>query len=562
MTAFPAAVHGCPRVPSLRFLTCLLLGGTSIAACVRPPQAPRIREPFWSWNQGAERRIAREMARAASAWDALAAGRRQGGRHEQEYEQAVAAILRTWTRRQSPSTWRTGTEIHGAGGAVEFIIDLAPGADGVVSPQLLDRLTPADEVRHPRDLPRAVQEGLGVPVIGHVLRPENGLNGHGSLPPNGAHIALTAILRFDPAEKAAPRRATLRLQDPLRQPLENQAAPAPGTRLAADFTAARVLALDKKFLGGFSLAGLLYPEKVLGDSRLYQLDSYDPGRVPVVFIHGLMSDPHIWLRCVSAIAADPRLRRHCQPWYFLYPTGLAVPATAARLRQSLLQARQRLDPEHDDPGMNHMVLIGHSMGGLLSRLQTMDSGDAFWSAYFQRPPEALLLSDSSRQELLERLRFQRLPFVDRLVFITVPHQGSDLADKGLVMRLSKLIRLPVDTLLLVTEVMTGNLDALNPQIRDWGAYAFLSLSTLSPRHPYLAAMNAQPPPVPHHSIIGRIGKNALEQSSDGVVPYTSAHLPTGTEHVVPHWHGCVEKPDVVAEVVRRLHEHLDSLGRK
>jgi pimeloyl-ACP methyl ester carboxylesterase len=332
--------------------------------------------------------------------------------------------------------------------------------------------------------------------------------------------------------------------------------------LAADFTAARQLALDRGFLKGFSLTGLLYPEKVLEESRLYQLEPYDPNRIPVVFVHGLMSDPHIWFNCVNAIYADPQLRARYQPWYFLYPTGMAVPSTAARLRESLNDMRNRLDPDHNDPGMNRMVLVGHSMGGLLGRLQTTDSGDAFWNAYFQKQPEELLLSEDSRTRLVSRLKFERQPYVSRLIFIAVPHRGSELADKGLVMRLAKLIRLPIDTLLLATELMSGNVNALNPQIRDWGAYAFLSLGTLSPRHPYLTAMNSKPVAVPHHSIIGKVGDGPLKDSSDRVVPYSSSHLPTGSEKIVSWWHGCVEHPEVVAEVTRRLHEHLASSGRK
>ncbi len=550
----------------LRFSSFTLLAAVALgllAGCIQPPKAPRIRQPFWAWNSKAEQKIARELKRADAAWSALTSGRSNSSTHEATYEQAVAAVLKLWSARQAPSSWRSGTVIHGDLGEAAYQIDLHPPQhSGEFSPQILDRLTLADQIHHRDQLPRSEQRGLGVPLVGHVLSQADRLNGQRRLPPNGAHVSLTAVIEFPPAKRQEPRRAVLRFYDPLHLP-SRQKVPLPGNRsLAADHTSARMQALDKNDLRGFSLPGLLYPEKVLADSRLYLLDSYDPKRIPVVFIHGLMSDPHIWLQCIHAIASDPILRQHYQPWYFLYPTGLAVPATAGRLRESLKQAREELDPEHDDPGMNRMVLIGHSMGGLLSRLQTQDSGDAFWQAYFQRPPEELLLSESTRRELLNRLRFQKLPFVSRLIFITVPHQGSDLADKGIVRRLSKLIRLPVDTLLLATEVMTGNLDALHPQIRDWGAYAFLSLSSLSPRHPYLKAMNAHPVQVPHHSIIGRIGKAPLEQSSDGVVPYRSAHLPTGTERVVPHWHGCVEKPDVVAEVARRLHEHLLSRGQK
>ncbi len=136
-----------------------------------------------------------------------------------------------------------------------------------------------------------------------------------------------------------------------------------------------------------------------------------------------------------------------------------------------------------------------------------------------------------------------------------------MADRGIVSRLSTLIRLPVDSVVLAKEIVTGNVDALTPQMRDWGTFGFLSIGTLSPKHPYLKALNAQPIPVPHHSIIGQVGKGPLLDSSDRVVPYSSAHLDTGTELVVPYWHGCVEKPEVTAEVVLRLKEHLKATKR-
>lgn len=558
-------MQGLPhRMPQRLFILLLPL---LAASCIHVPKAPGVKEPFWSWNRLTERRIAHDLNQAAEAWDALRSGKPSGRRRaelETRYEAAVAGVIRAWSGVQLPRTWQNGTEVRLNGHGFVICLDPPSTQLGRISPRQLDQLILASKVAVNHGQERVVTEGLGAPVVGHVLNDQNPVNGHASLPPNGAFLSLTALIEFDPpsVSRDVSRTARLHLLDPLHQAGMSRNTPALAHTLAADYTAAKQLALDRGFLKGFSLSGLLYPEKVLKESRLYQLEPYDPKRIPVVFVHGLMSDPHIWFNCVNAIYADPELRARYQPWYFLYPTGMAVPATAGRLRESLNEMRNRLDPDHNDPGMNRMVLVGHSMGGLLSRLQATDSGDAFWNAYFQRKPEELLLSEDSRTNLVSRLKFERQPYVGRLIFIAVPHRGSELADKGLVMRLAKLIRLPIDTLLLATELMSGNVNALNPEIRDWGAYAFLSLGTLSPRHPYLAAMNAKPLQVPHHSIIGRVGNGPLESSSDRVVPYSSSHLPTGSEKIVHWWHGCAEHPEVVAEVTRRLHEHLSSGGRK
>lgn len=530
-----------------------------------PPRPPKVREPLLSWNFISEKRMAAALHTAAERWDALQSAPPQGaGREKLEtaYEAAVAAVLSDWGRRQMPKNWEPGATFEGARGT--YAVDLlpAPGTPQEVSPLMFDRLRLASDVKVDRKLPQAVEEGLGVPLVGEVLRSEELAAKHPMMPLNGGHLTLTAVLEFGkpsgPPGKGTQRRATLRLYNPLRQP----DAPVAGrkTKLAADYTAPKQMALNDGFLKRFSFLGLLYPEKVLADSQLYRLELHDPDRIPVVFVHGLMSDPHIWFNCINAIYADPVLRQHYQPWYFLYPTGLPVPSTSRRLRESLKDARDRLDPDHNDPGMNKMVYVGHSMGGLLSRMQVVDSGDDFWKAHFQVPPEQLNLSTANRERLVENFYFKHSPEIRRLIFIAVPQRGSELADRGIVQRLTSLIRLPLDSLILTKELLSGNTDSLSPQIRDWGMFAFLSVGTLSPKHPYLHALNSKPIPVPHHSIIGKVGSKPLEQSSDRVVPYSSSHLATGSELVVPYWHGCVEKSEVIAEVLKRLHQHLRENG--
>lgn len=547
---------------SLRLTTLLSL--LLLASCVHAPKAPTVREPFWTWNKLTQHMMAGHLTAAASAWDIWKDGSKAPAlrdKAEADYERAVAAILKQWGKRQLPRTWQTGSVFENSGGSFQIDLQPAPGNPQEVSPLMLDRMRLAEDVRVGRNHD-VLEPGLGVPVVGEVSYSEELAKKFPLMPLNGAHLTLTALLEFDPAPKdrSAPRVSRLHLYNPLRQSTIITANRK--VALAANYSAAKKLALDDGFLDGFSLIGTLFPEKTVADSKLYRLELHDPQRIPVVFVHGLFSDPHIWYQCITAMYADPVLRANFQPWYFLYPSGMAVPNTASRLRECLQEARTQLDPDHNDPGMDQMVLVGHSMGGLLNRMQTIDSGDDFWKAYFKKSPAEMNLTTSARERLTKALIFDRQPYVKRLIFIAVPQRGSKLADKGIVYRISTLIRLPFDSLLLVKEILTGNPDALNQQVRDWGAYAFLSIGTLSPKHPYLQALNSKPIPVPHHSIIGRFGKAPLDQSSDLVVPYSSSHLDTGTEKVVSCSHGCVEEDIVIEEVLKRLHEHLRKLGRE
>lgn len=535
-----------------------------LASCVYAPKAPTVKEPFWSFNHSAEKRIANHLATAAAAWDIWkdsSHSARKRDQAEANYEHAVAAILEEWNRRQLPRDWKPNSLFKNSVSFFQVQLQPAPGSPQEISPLVLDRLRLAKNIRvsKSRDVTEA---GIGIPVVGEVSYSPELAQKYPLMPLNGGHLTLTALIDFDPAPKdsATPRQAHLHLYNPLRQPTLQI-----GQRtiaLEANYSAAKKLALDNNFLRRFSLVGALFPEKTIADSQLYRLELHDPQRIPVTFVHGVLSDPHIWYPCINAIYADPILRANYQPWYFLYPTGMAVPNTARRLRECLIEARDKLDPEHNDPGMDQMVLVGHSMGGLLSRIQTIDSGEDFWKAYFKRPPAELNLTEASRERLTQSLIFTKEPDIKRLIFIAVPQRGSAVADKGIIYRLSTLIRLPIDSLFLAKEILSGNSDALNPQIRDWGMFAFLSSGTLSPKHPYFQALNSKPIPVPHHSIIGRVGNKPLLESSDLVVPYLSSHLSTGTEKIVPCWHGCVEEKVVIEEVLKYLHEHLKALGRE
>ncbi|MDP1592468.1 MAG: hypothetical protein Q8M07_32190, partial [Prosthecobacter sp.] len=443
--------------------------------------------------------------------------------------------------------------------SIEF--DAAADPHHEVPPPQIDQLILPYRLKPRATDTQARRPGVGVPVVGHIRRTSTSWKDQPFLPPNGGNLTLTAVMELGdaPADTATPRRCRLHLHNTLN--VDTVKLRDDERQLAANFTASKQLALSRASLLPFTLLGIFNPESIQGASQLYCMDVYDPRRIPVVFVHGLLSNPHIWLNVVNAINADPGLRAAYQPWYFLYPTAIDMTQTAARLRSSLQQARAHFDPDHNDPGMSRMVLVGHSMGGLLCRMQTIDPGDKLWDAMFSQPPQELNVSDAVRERLVSALKFKPRPEVRRLVFITTPHRGSNIASKGIVRRLSSLIRLPLDTLLMTRQLITGNTNALSPQIRDWGIYSFLSLGMLSDKHPYYKGLNAVPIPVAHHSIIAQLGKNSRLKDSDGVVPYWSSHLDTAkSEKIVRAWHGCVEKPEVVQEVMRVLREHLRERG--
>ncbi len=509
-----------------------------------------------------KRHMAALLEEVAAGWDGMQQGRASArSAAEERYERALAKLLSEWNAQQSPRYWRSGSLFASRQQAFQIDFDTHAQSSLEMPPTEIDQLLLATRTRSHGEDTLSERAGVGVPVVGHIYRTDTTRKEQPYLPPNGGNITLTAVMEVadDDGNPATPRLCRLHLHNALNvQTVKVEKDERP---LAANFTAAKDLALSKKSLGLFSWLGLFYPERTLGDSHLYCMDGYDPQRIPVVFVHGLMSDPHIWLNTVNAISSDPELRAKYQPWYFLYPTAMGVPQTSARLRASLQQARDYFDPDHNDPGMSRMVLVGHSMGGLLSRMQSIDPADKLWDAIFRKPPQQLNVSEPVRERLVTALKFKPQAEVKRLVFITTPQRGSNLAGINIVRRLASLIRLPVDTLLMSKQLLTGNIDALSPQIRDWGFFAFLSLGTLSDQHPFYKGLNAVPIPVPYHSIIGHLGYKTLLNSSDGAVPYWSAHLDGAqSEKVVPCWHGCVERPEVVGEVVRILRVHLRESG--
>jgi pimeloyl-ACP methyl ester carboxylesterase len=283
---------------------------------------------------------------------------------------------------------------------------------------------------------------------------------------------------------------------------------------------------------------------------LYQLQSYDPARTPVIFVHGLQETGASWAPMIDSLRNDPWIREHYQFWFFSYPSGYPYPYSAALFRRELDEVK-RAFPNH-----KRVVLIGHSMGGMICRLMITDAGDKIWRDYFSTLPAKTPLASDTRKLLEEALVFNHRPDVESAVFISTPHRGSKLAS-GWIGRIgASFVRTPR----FFTSIYSSTKPLLvaDPAARRLNRMPN-SVDTLEPNDRFVQAVNKLPitPVIPYHSIMGDRGRGDTPNSSDGVVPYWSSHLEGArSELIVNSDHGAQYNPQAIQEVARILKRNL------
>jgi pimeloyl-ACP methyl ester carboxylesterase len=399
-------------------------------------------------------------------------------------------------------------------------------------------------------------DGLGVPLMA-IRRPSpeqlDHRQGADRFFPYWEVYPVTAILR--PVQAASGGAWALELHDAFNVdsvPVGGRVEP-----LAADLTTPTAYHFARGRLAHYEHISFLTPDRLGRRAGLHMLHPYERGKIPVVMIHGLGSSSKAWGRVVNELRGDPALRAQYQFWMYMYPTGNPFLLSAAGLRQALHEARDAVDPGRTDPAYDQMVLIGHSMGGLLTRLSITDSRDALWRIVANRPIESLVASPEDRDLITRVFFFQPMPFVKRVVFIATPHRGSELADDLIGRVCDALIRLPDPLRRSHDAVFAQNEPGFfTPRFR---AGVPTSIDELEVEDPYLSALDRLPAAqwVQAHTIVGKVGGGPLETSSDGVVPYRSAHIDwSRSERVVPHSHFCQDATETIAELHRILALHL------
>ena len=434
---------------------------------------------------------------------------------------------------------------------VRGMVEIVRSGSGVLDPGSCDSLLAADRVRISGLHGRSAQEGLGVPYVFSYSAGSPALAGQPGVPRAGMSVPATAVLTFDDGRAQLSFRATLvndRISIGGRQ-----------RQLAADFSAPMALMVSQTGNRALDIPAMFLSRQRLGRSGLFQFQPFDPEKIPVVFVHGLLSRPEAWTQAVNGLLSDPEIRRKYQFWFMLYPTGLPVWKSAALLRSELDRYQEAF--EKDGRNLHRIVLIGHSMGGLISSLIIRQGGDELWRQFSTTGVDEIPLSRDARQTLERLIFFQARTDISRVIFIATPHRGSRMAFNPIARAASRLIMLPR---LLSQDDRRALVASLNNNVRDFVASPATSIRFLKSESPFITSILRLPlsGKIPYHSIIGDRGRGDSPNSSDGVVPYYSAHLPTAvSEKIVPADHGAHEHPEAVAEIRRILRENLSGRAR-
>jgi pimeloyl-ACP methyl ester carboxylesterase len=290
-----------------------------------------------------------------------------------------------------------------------------------------------------------------------------------------------------------------------------------------------------------------------------RMQPYIPGRIPVVFVHGTASSPVWWAEMWNTLRADPIIRERYQFWMFNYASGNPITYTAGILRNDLMNQVWALDPDGKDPALRHMVVIGHSQGGLLAKLTATDTGDKLWQLASKTNIDELQIDVPMRELLRSNFFFKPLPCVSRVVFIATPHRGSYQNTKFVQRFLNRFIEFPSDL-----RDASANLLKLKDTIELPAAVRKgvpSSLAGMDTDNPFMLTLADIPvaPGIKCNSIIAIQGDDQPPKGSDGVVEYTSAHVDYAeSEFIVRSGHSCQDNPLTIEEVRRILLENLEN----
>lgn len=331
--------------------------------------------------------------------------------------------------------------------------------------------------------------------------------------------------------------------------------------LAANFSAPYGLWLAENNLGVAAYLTLIDRDQHLAMPHLYMLEPYNPNKKIIVLVHGLASSPEAWIAVTNDIMGDAILREHYQVWQIFYSTNMPILESRFQIYALLKQAFGSLNPK--DAAAQDAVLIGHSMGGIISRLLVSDADIS---------KQALELMNNRQQTRLrkhpvigERLKMKPIENFDRAIFLAAPHRGTDYADRWFTLAARKIIKIPATFLTTLADTLTS----YDVDLKDFVKTLTNDViqngpSDLSKKSKFMELTASIPPEkgLVFHSIMGNITKSDDPNViTDGIVPYKSAHLDGAvSEKIFTGGHSIQETPEAVLELRRILRQHLVDHG--
>jgi len=429
--------------------------------------------------------------------------------------------------------------------------------------------------------------GFGVPVVLRTVddppeteeTPLEGLDplqadatfDHNFLPPRQS-LSATAVLRFAmPGEPGFPEKlvgpvhgtppaAVLDLVNPVEVARVRIGPWRPP--VAADLTSP-LLDMLEGVPKRSNLQGFLQPfRRTSSLPRLEMLEPYVPGKIPVVFIHGLASDEGTWFEPLNELRTWPTFHRCFTPWVFHYPTGAPFLPASAQLRKQLGTLLKNLDPTGTNAALRQVVLVGHSMGGLHAKMMVVHSGNRFWDAISYQPFDRVNMPGNLRQRMQESFFFAPIPQVRRVVFVATPHGGSSWATRAVGKVASAAVQQPEQIRAVHDAIISANPPGTFHE--DFEAKLPTTIDTLEPNSLLLAALRPMQVAegVTSHTIVGTGYLTDGLDDGDGVVSVQSAR--TGgvvSECYVRAMHTTVHhRPETVRELIAILAAHASDAG--
>jgi len=211
------------------------------------------------------------------------------------------------------------------------------------------------------------------------------------------------------------------------------------------------------------------------------------------------------------------------------------------------------------------VLVGHSMGGLITRLLLQKDPHYFAEKITGCSWETINkdLTPEDRRAMDAIICLTPLPFVHRAIFLSVPHRGSAMADWWLAHFGSRITQLP-DTVTkhgrLARHIVRKYVTKDNKLPENLRNQFYTGLDNLEPDSVFIKGVKDSPlkDDLVYHSIIGDTEMANRPGGTDGVVPYFSSHLDgAASELIVKSGHSSHRSPAAIQEILRILLLHLE-----
>jgi pimeloyl-ACP methyl ester carboxylesterase len=486
------------------------------------------------------------IARARDAWD------RVGGLQGAERDQAIAQYDEAVSHLFDQLRCVRGDTIDERAARMGTVIDESRTIGSGLRLEDLDAIVPSSQISTSDIGARHTVSGAGVPVVGWRKTAEEGKPRWEFEPPTGVPLNLTALLKFAPGKTPV-------WSFTYPGKVDTVTMGSASVPLAADWSAPSAFYWEMSDLDDLDIAKALLPSRFSKETKLFLSSPYDPNRIPLVLVHGLNSSPGTFKRMYNELNREPWFRKNYQVWFYSYPTGNNWLYNAAVFREEMATATKFVQKQGPTPNWDRMVVVGHSMGGVITSASLKKPEYRIYDAFATKRFDQIKVSEQTREAIRLMTMYEPLKPPSRVVFMAAPLKGSPLADRFFSAILIKLIQLPKNLTINLVDFTLNDLSALAMKGRTSSKGWFTSIGSLSPEYPAYKVLEGLPyrRGIKINTIIGDRGKGDTPNSSDGIVPYWSSHIDGAeSEKIVPSGHSVTASPEAAVEIERILKLHL------